>query len=158
MKTHKAEINVADGATKDLHCFIRASPAARIHWTRHGRILANDEKYHISTHPHDKHHHNVTTLRVKQVNKDDLGGYLCHAENIMGKAETTVALIYEPEVAALKECKILEDLSTVQCQWEVNSAQSVSEAHLYYKHNGDRQWQQALEQAQIEKQEDGVWM
>lgn len=158
VRVHKAEVNAAEGSTVDLHCTVNASPAARIRWTRAGHVLNDDNKHKIHVHPHKLHHHNMTTLRVRDVNKDDLGQYECHAENSLGKSVATVTLIYEPEEAILIDCKLSDDnFQTVTCNWTVHSAQPLSEANLFYKDNGDRKWQQNAEPCIIRKEEENKW-
>lgn len=99
----------------------------------------------------------MTTLHIRNVNKDDLGRYECHAENSFGKSEVAVTLIYEPEVAILNLCKLTDDLHTVQCNWTVHSAQPLSEALMFFKQNGERKWQQGAEPSTISKLEDNTW-
>lgn len=153
----RADVNAGEGSGVDLHCTVKASPMARIYWTSNGRMLSNDDKYRIHLHPHAKHHHNMTTLHIRNVNKDDLGQYECHAENSLGKAKTPITLIYEPEPAQLNECKITEDFYTVVCNWTVISAQSVSEAGVHFKQNGERKWQNDIQSSTIEKIDDNKW-
>lgn len=151
-------MNAKEGATVDLHCIFKASPAPRVHWTRAGSKLHENDKYKIHMHPHEKHHHNMTTLRIKDVNKDDLGQYECHAENGYGKQKAAVTLIYEPEKAILNECKLTDDnLHTAICNWTVHSAQPVSEAILFFKQTGERKWQQDAASSAIVELEDNKW-
>lgn len=150
-------MNTAEGQNVDLHCTIKASPAARIHWLRNGNVIRDDDKYKVHIREHMKHHHNLTMLRILNVNKDDLGRYTCHAENSFGKHEVIVALTYDPEVAVLNECKLTDDLHGVKCNWTVHSAQPVSEATLFYKLNGERKWQQEPNPSTISKGEGNQW-
>lgn len=133
-------MNALEGSNADLHCLVKSSPEARIQWSRAGKMLRSDDKYEIVNRPHAKHHHNTTTLRIKGVNKDDLGRYGCHAENAQGRNDVNISLIYEPEGAIFNGCRITENLRTVVCKWSVRSAQSLSEANMFYKQAGDRQW------------------
>lgn len=158
IRVTKEEVNALEGSHAELRCIVKASPTPRIHWTRNGRVVHNSEKFRSHVHPHEKHHHNMTTLKIHDVNKDDLGQYKCHAENTLGKADATVTLVYEPEVATLNECRLTDDdLHTVMCNWTVHSAQPVSEAVISYKQNGERSWQQEAMKSTIVKLEDNKW-
>lgn len=157
MNAHKTEVNAAEGSTVDLHCIVRSSPAARVHWTRMDKPVKSGEKHSMHMHPHEKHHHNMSTLRIRDVNKDDLGQYECQAENSYGENKIAVSLIYEPEVPIINNCMLTDDLHTVQCNWTVISSQPLSEALLFYKQNGERKWQQVSTPSSIKKVEDNKW-
>lgn len=158
MTASKPVVNANEGAIADLHCVIQASPAARIHWTRNGKVLGSSDKYKVHIHPHEKHHHNMTTLHIRDVTLEDLGDYKCHSENNYGKNEGTVMLAYEPELALYHGCKLTDDLHTVQCNWTVRSMQPVSEGLLFYKQSGERKWKQVEAPSTIEKlEEDNKW-
>lgn len=154
---HLSEVNTAEGETSDLHCTVKASPAARIYWTKNGQKLHDTDKYKIHIHPHTKHHHNITTLRIRNVNKNDLGRYDCHAENDLGKHDVNVTLIYEPEVAIMNECRVIDEVYTVRCNWTVHSIQSVSEGSMFYKAQGDRKWLHDDVKTSVKKVEDRKW-
>ncbi|KAJ0178851.1 hypothetical protein K1T71_005626 [Dendrolimus kikuchii] len=74
-----------------LQCKIEAKPPPIVYWTHiDGNKLHNDSKYQASIKSESYKH--TAELCIKNVSREDIGTYYCHAENSLGSAFDDVTL------------------------------------------------------------------
>ncbi|XP_076276264.1 lachesin isoform X2 [Lasioglossum baleicum] len=76
-----------------LICSIEAYPKTINLWTRKDKLITNGGRYEISerTHP-DEEWKTTIELKIKRLEKTDLGEYTCSASSSMGRAEATITV------------------------------------------------------------------
>ncbi|CAL7937166.1 unnamed protein product [Xylocopa violacea] len=80
-----------------LICSIEAYPKTINLWTRKEQVIMTGGRYEIDEHQ-DEEWKTTSELRIKRLEKADLGKYTCSASSSMGKAEATLR-VYEIERA-----------------------------------------------------------
>ncbi|KAI4497138.1 hypothetical protein M0802_007884 [Mischocyttarus mexicanus] len=84
-----------------LICSIEAYPKTINLWTRKAQVIMSGERYEIDERSHPEEEWKTTIeLKIKNLEKTDLGEYTCSASSSMGKAEATIR-VYEIERATL---------------------------------------------------------
>lgn len=130
--THRHHINAEIGGNAELYCDYKGNPIATISWLKHNELIKYSEKYMI-TYAMEKHY-NRSTLTVKDIALEDLGEYICQAENSLGSNKLRTHLMLEPEKGQLESVTI--EGKNVKLFWIVRSLQPLSEAVLDYKMSG----------------------
>lgn len=78
-----------------LDCEITAYPHAVMYWQKNGREIGffNKEKYQVELYSgNDESTRKTLSLRVRDIQQDDYGEYICYAENKIGKDEEAMLL------------------------------------------------------------------
>ncbi|KAL9918307.1 neurotrimin isoform 1-T8 [Glossina fuscipes fuscipes] len=150
--THRHHINTNIGSNAELYCDYKSEPIAVTRWLKNGHSLSYSEKYMIS-YAKDKHF-NRTTLIVNDVAEDDLGEYVCQAENALGTSELKTHLMLEPEKGQFEDIKILGN--KVILNWIVRSLLPLSEAVLDYKLKGSYTWSTTTV-LHTQRHDSGIW-
>ncbi|XP_015187777.1 PREDICTED: lachesin-like isoform X2 [Polistes dominula] len=84
-----------------LICSIEAYPKTINLWTRKAQVIMSGDRYEIDERSHPEEEWKTTIeLKIKSLQKTDLGEYKCSASSSMGKAEATIR-VYEIERATL---------------------------------------------------------
>ncbi|XP_065369250.1 hemicentin-2 isoform X2 [Calliphora vicina] len=130
--THRHHINTEIGGNADLYCDYKGNPIAITTWFKNNQPIKYSEKY-MMTYTMETHF-NRSTLTVKDVSVEDLGEYVCRAENSIGWNELGTHLMLEPEKGQLED--VIIDGKKVTLHWLVRSLQPLSEAVLDYKMSG----------------------
>lgn len=73
-----------ENQTAELECQATGKPHPSISWYHNGHQLERDGKYRVLSNG---------SLLVHRVTAEDSGAYVCVAENLAGRAETSVDLI-----------------------------------------------------------------
>ncbi|XP_066158689.1 lachesin-like [Euwallacea fornicatus] len=75
-----------------MQCEVQASPKAMNHWMRDtGEKIIPSDKYIMEEIPRNEYSLQMN-LRIRNIDKRDIGGYICTSSNALGKAEGTVRL------------------------------------------------------------------
>ncbi|XP_030756298.1 lachesin-like [Sitophilus oryzae] len=75
-----------------MQCEVQASPKAMNHWMRDtGEKIIPNEKYVMEEIPKNEYSLQMN-LRICNIERRDIGGYICTSSNALGKAEGTVRL------------------------------------------------------------------
>ncbi|KAF7270182.1 hypothetical protein GWI33_016797 [Rhynchophorus ferrugineus] len=75
-----------------MQCEVQASPKAMNHWMRdNGEKIIPNEKYVMEEIPKNEYSLQMN-LRIRNIERKDIGGYICTSSNALGKAEGTVRL------------------------------------------------------------------
>ena len=130
--THRHHINTEIGGNAELYCDYKGNPIATISWIKNNEPIKYSEKFMITY--AIENHFNRSTLTVKDIAMEDLGEYLCRAENSIGYNEIRTHLMLEPEKGQLESVNI--EGKKVKLYWIVRSLQPLSEAVLDYKMAG----------------------
>ncbi|XP_043487901.1 lachesin-like isoform X1 [Polistes fuscatus] len=84
-----------------LICSIEAYPKTINLWTRKAQVIMSGDRYEIDERTYPEEEWKTTIeLKIKSLQKTDLGEYTCSASSSMGKAEATIR-VYEIERATL---------------------------------------------------------
>ncbi|KAI8123930.1 hypothetical protein FF38_08195 [Lucilia cuprina] len=150
--THRHHINTEIGGNAELYCDYKGNPIAITTWLKNNQPIKYSEKYMI-TYAMEKHF-NRSTLTVKDVTMEDLGEYICRAENSIGSNELRTHLMLEPEKGQLENVVI--DGKKVTLHWLVRSLQPLSEAVLDYKMSGSYTWSSTTV-IHTQRHENGIW-
>ncbi|XP_076276696.1 lachesin isoform X2 [Lasioglossum baleicum] len=74
-----------------LHCDVESSPKALNIWYKDGLKLSSDEKHDLLEVPLNDYAYQLQ-LTIKRLSEHDFGSYTCSAENLLGKAVSTISL------------------------------------------------------------------
>lgn len=134
--SHRRHVNTIVGDTAELQCSYNTSTAGHITWRKNGNDVPTNDVSKFALHTEQRHSagHFRSTLKVKNVQHEDLGEYSCDVHNIIGKAQTKVQLVLTPETPNFTKADI--DSDVVVTHWTIRSHQALSEVKLNYKQNG----------------------
>ncbi|KAM7342362.1 neural cell adhesion molecule 1 isoform 2-T3 [Cochliomyia hominivorax] len=150
--THRHYVNTEIGGNANLYCDYKGNPIAIASWFKNNKPIKYSEK-HMITYETEKHF-NRSTLIVNDITIEDLGEYICRAENSLGSNELRTHLMLEPEKGQLEN--VIIDGRKVTLHWLVRSLQPLSEAVLDYKMSGSVTWSSTTV-IHTKRHENGIW-
>lgn len=133
---HRSIINTREGDSAHLHCNYETSLDGTVSWLDNkGQTInsADHSKFTVHTKPSDKNTH-ISTLVVNNVNKFDLGDYICKVQNMMGAEDVNIQLTYFPEPPQLNATE--QEGESVITHWHIRSLQPLTEVVLNYRKKG----------------------
>lgn len=90
-------VGAPTGTDVTLQCHVEASPKAINYWTReNGEMIISNDKYHM-TEINSSAYSVQMRLVIRNIQRNDLGGYKCISKNSIGDAEGNIRL-YEMEL------------------------------------------------------------
>lgn len=123
-------------------CIVHADPQAHVTWQRgDGRNIKPDQ--HFITKSHGRLHH---SLRIRKVNKEDFGNYVCMATNSIGTVSETIEVSGLASPVIFKSDPNGDKPNTFILTWETNSYAKVIEYLLKIRiqedndKDNDRAW------------------
>ena len=85
-------ISQAIGKETILDCRITANPHIYSAWVRHGQEIENNYKYQVELYTEESKNTVTLSLRIKMIEPEDFGKYICRASNKLGKDDESVFL------------------------------------------------------------------
>ncbi|XP_039954727.1 neural cell adhesion molecule 2 [Bactrocera tryoni] len=136
VSTYRHYVNTEQGGNAELYCDYAANPSGEVLWLRNGKRLNASDKYTFNEITHKERKRSILT--VMDVSANDLGEHVCQVQNAIGRGETKVHIIYEPEHPQLEDLEVNGNQAVIH--WLVRSIQPLSEAVLDYKLAGSYTW------------------
>lgn len=129
-------MNTQDGDNAELHCEYHAPAASKVTWQKDGKQLDTSSdvgaKYFVKSSPVKNGKSTSVVLRVKNVQKTDLGDYKCKVENDIGSQDVNITLTFKPEPPTL-QAPIERDGEYTITHWHIRSMQPIHEVMLKYR-------------------------
>ncbi|XP_046431890.1 lachesin-like isoform X1 [Neodiprion fabricii] len=121
------------GTDVALVCLIEAYPRTINFWIRNGQVIMNSGKYEYREVKHPEEEWKTTIeLKIKGLEKTDLGEYTCSATSSMGSADATLG-VYEIERATLPTQPTSSTWKRLGKTKAKQLAQITTQNHVYYQ-------------------------
>lgn len=142
MKTLKSILNTKEADNAELHCEFESSIKSNVTWFKDGAQLRIS-----TTQPKLKHYEKTNVLAdnkynsilvVNNVDKNDLGQYMCQVQSGYGSQNVNITLTYVPEPPVL-QAPIERDGQNTITHWHIRSLQPLTEVMLKYRRKNVRQ-------------------
>lgn len=135
VRTSKSILNSKVGDAAELHCEFETSTASDVIWSKDDselKISASvGSKYYVTSNPNVGGKNN-SILRIRNVNKNDLGQYMCKVSNEIGSQNVNITLTFVPEPPVL-QAPIERDGEYTVTHWHIRSLQPLTEVMLKYR-------------------------
>ncbi|KAL7293664.1 hypothetical protein TKK_0012743 [Trichogramma kaykai] len=137
---HKDHYATALGVTVNITCIVHAHPGVnkKMTWFHNGNKINIDNRR-ITLNDEIKNH---KVLTIRDVNKDDLGEYQCHATNEDRDATGPIIQLVDTPAKPIYNNAENDDDSVV-LQWKVISYKPIVESELRFRQQNDSEWRVA---------------